>query len=111
MVSAKQRLCLTVLWITCSFPKLIELSLFRHRLKVTGTIPFSEAFCHSLIRDSEGRKMSKSLGNVIDPVDIIDGIELEDLHAKLITGNLEPPDLERAKADQKKALRNALRIS
>ena len=89
-------------------PKLIELLLFRHRLKMTGTIPFSEVFCHSLIRDSEGRKMSKSLGNVIDPVDIIDGIELEDLHAKLIAGNLEATEVERAKAYQKKAFPNGI---
>ena len=72
-------------------------------LKMTGEVPFTEVYCHSLIRDSEGRKMSKSLGNVIDPVDIIDGIELEALHAKLLGGNLDPTEGQRAKDYQKSA--------
>jgi valyl-tRNA synthetase len=72
-------------------------------LKLTGDVPFTEVYCHSLIRDSEGRKMSKSLGNVVDPLDIIAGITLEDLHKQLLTGNLDPPEVERAKAYQKSA--------
>lgn len=72
-------------------------------LKMTGKVPFHEVYCHSLIRDSEGRKMSKSLGNVVDPLDIIDGINLEDLHAKLLAGNLDPKEVDRAKAYQKSA--------
>ncbi|KAJ9157962.1 hypothetical protein NKR23_g596 [Pleurostoma richardsiae] len=72
-------------------------------LKLTGKVPFSEVFCHSLIRDAEGRKMSKSLGNVIDPIDIINGIELQALHEKLLTGNLAPTELKRATAWQKAA--------
>ncbi|GAW12607.1 hypothetical protein ANO14919_019770 [Xylariales sp. No.14919] len=72
-------------------------------LKLTGSVPFKEVYCHSLIRDSEGRKMSKSLGNVIDPLDIIRGIELETLHAKLRTGNLKDTEIARAAKYQKTA--------
>lgn len=72
-------------------------------LKLTGKAPFSEVFCHSLIRDSEGRKMSKSLGNVIDPLDVISGIELQKLHDKLLTGNIAPAEIKKATAYQKTA--------
>jgi valyl-tRNA synthetase len=63
-------------------------------LKLTGKVPFKEVYCHSLVRDSEGRKMSKSLGNVIDPIDIMEGISLESLNAKLLVGNLDPKELK-----------------
>lgn len=72
-------------------------------LKLTGEVPFKEVYCHSLIRDSEGRKMSKSLGNVIDPLDIIAGIGLPELHAKLRTGNLHPDEIARAEKYQNTA--------
>ncbi|KAE8447460.1 Valine--tRNA ligase, mitochondrial [Mollisiaceae sp. DMI_Dod_QoI] len=72
-------------------------------LKLTGKVPFTEVYCHSLIRDSEGRKMSKSLGNVIDPQDVIEGIKLEDLHKKLLLGNLAPVEVEKATKYQKTA--------
>lgn len=71
--------------------------------KLTGDVPFKEVFCHSLIRDSDGRKMSKSLGNVIDPLDVIKGIQLDDLHAKLLTGNLAPTEVKKATEYQKTA--------
>jgi valyl-tRNA synthetase len=45
--------------------------------KLTGKLPFKHIFLHAMIRDSHGRKMSKSLGNVIDPMDVIEGITLE----------------------------------
>ncbi|EAT88277.2 hypothetical protein SNOG_04517 [Parastagonospora nodorum SN15] len=70
-------------------------------LHLTGKVPFTEVYCHSLIRDSEGRKMSKSLGNVIDPVDIMDGITLEKLHDQLKIGNLDPKELKSAEKYQK----------
>ncbi|ROT37910.1 valyl-tRNA synthetase [Sodiomyces alkalinus F11] len=72
-------------------------------LKLTGRVPFKEVYCHSLIRDSEGRKMSKSLGNVIDPLDIISGIDLDELHAKLYVGNLKEDEVSRAIKYQKTA--------
>jgi len=71
--------------------------------KLTGKIPFDEVYCHSLVRDSEGRKMSKSLGNVIDPVDVMDGITLEALMDKLKLGNLPPSEIEKAAKWQKSA--------
>ncbi|KAH7329300.1 tRNA synthetases class I-domain-containing protein [Stachybotrys elegans] len=70
-------------------------------LKMTGKVPFTEVYCHTLVRDSEGRKMSKSLGNVIDPLDVIYGIKLEDLHKKLHEGNLHPSEIQKATKFQK----------
>lgn len=77
-------------------------------LKLTGSVPFKEVFCHSLVRDAQGRKMSKSLGNVVDPLDVIRGIKLEDLHAKLLQGNLDPREVEKAKAGQKESYPNGI---
>ncbi|CAG8456642.1 4784_t:CDS:10 [Acaulospora morrowiae] len=70
-------------------------------IKLTGQVPFSEVFCHAMVRDAHGRKMSKSLGNVVDPVDVIQGITLDKLHAKLYEGNLDKREIEKAKAGQK----------
>jgi valyl-tRNA synthetase len=72
-------------------------------IKLTGRVPFREVYCHCLVRDTEGRKMSKSLGNVIDPVDVMDGIELQTLHDKLLTGNLDPKEIANATKFQKTA--------
>ncbi|WEW58437.1 valyl-tRNA synthetase [Emydomyces testavorans] len=72
-------------------------------IKMTGQIPFREVYCHSLIRDSDGRKMSKSLGNVIDPLDVMRGITLEELHQKLLEGNLAQKEVVTATKYQKKA--------
>ncbi|GME83736.1 unnamed protein product [Ambrosiozyma monospora] len=77
-------------------------------VKLTGDVPFKEVFCHSLVRDAQGRKMSKSLGNVIDPSDVISGISLEDLHKQLLVGNLDPREVEKAKAGQKASYPNGI---
>ena len=57
-----------------------------------------------MIRDAHGRKMSKSLGNVIDPVDVIHGISLEDLHKTLEGGNLDKKEMAKAREGQVRCL-------
>ncbi|MDX2456943.1 MAG: valine--tRNA ligase, partial [Gammaproteobacteria bacterium] len=59
-------------------------------LKFMDDIPFREIYIHGLVRDSHGQKMSKSKGNVLDPIDLIDGIELEALVAKRRQGLMQP---------------------
>lgn len=71
-------------------------------LALTDQLPFTDVYLHSIVRDAEGRKMSKSLGNVIDPLDVISGSTLDDLHRKLKDSNLDPKEYERALQGQKK---------
>lgn len=76
--------------------------------KLMGKLPFKEVFMHPIIRDAHGRKMSKSLGNVIDPMDVICGISLEDLNQSLYNSNLDPKEINKAIAGQKQDFPNGI---
>uniref|UniRef100_A0A8C3IA61 Valine--tRNA ligase, mitochondrial n=1 Tax=Chrysemys picta bellii TaxID=8478 RepID=A0A8C3IA61_CHRPI len=70
--------------------------------QLTGELPFSQVFLHSLVRDAHGRKMSKSLGNVVDPLDVIHGASLQDLQGRLRDGNLDPQEVAIAMEGQRR---------
>jgi valyl-tRNA synthetase len=57
-------------------------------LHLTNQLPFKYVYLHAMVRDKYGNKMSKSLGNVIDPLEVINGCSLEDLLKKIDEGNL-----------------------
>ncbi|CAD5228298.1 unnamed protein product [Bursaphelenchus okinawaensis] len=76
--------------------------------ELTGELPFNEVLLHAMVRDAHGRKMSKSLGNVIDPLFVIHGITLDELKETLEGGNLDPKEVEKAKAGQAKDYPNGI---
>ena len=71
-------------------------------LHLKGEVPFKQVYVHGLVRDGEGQKMSKSKGNVLDPIDLIDGIDLEALVAKRTSSMMQPKQAQKVEKATRK---------